>query len=193
MSPSSQNTAIFLAAALAIVSAAQALDLFPFISKKRKMESVVRKYFEGVTAKDPKMIRSCFPATDEIHTSIRDVCGIDDSTREVRGKDLVERCTEFLGAHPDTVVNFHYGPICDRTGTWVVAHWYEVGTWTGSSCGISPSGESMAVEGQTRFKVCPRRMVITDMVVTRTFAKWEVAMLEKRRREKEQMEEENTI
>ena len=47
------------------------------------------------------------------------------------------------------------------------AHWYETGTWTGESCGLSPTNEPMRVEGQTRFRVNPESMKIEELVVTR--------------------------
>lgn len=71
-----------------------------------KMEETVRRYFQGVNDKDPEMIRSCF--ADE--ATLRDVCGINDSQRTVQAQDLVDRCMDFLTAHPDCVVKFHYGP-----------------------------------------------------------------------------------
>jgi len=140
-----------------------------------KMEETVRRYFQGVNDKDPEMIRSCF--ADE--ATIRDVCGINDSQRTVQAQDLVDRCMDFLTAHPDCVVKFHYGPECGRGSNWVVAHWYETGTWSGESCGLAPTNKPMAVEGQTRFLVDPEKNVITDFVVTRTFTEWEQAFLEK--------------
>eukprot|EP00542_Grammatophora_oceanica_P009358 CAMPEP_0194026476 /NCGR_PEP_ID=MMETSP0009_2-20130614/766_1 /TAXON_ID=210454 /ORGANISM="Grammatophora oceanica, Strain CCMP 410" /LENGTH=158 /DNA_ID=CAMNT_0038665167 /DNA_START=145 /DNA_END=618 /DNA_ORIENTATION=+ len=135
---------------------------------KTKMEETVLRYFTGVTEKDSKKIRSCFGET----ATIRDVCGLNDSTRTVPSEDLVERCMDFVTAHPDCVVNFHYGPECGRTNDWIVAHWYETGTWTGESCGLKPTNEPMAVEGQTRFLVDPESLKITDFVVTRTFTEW---------------------
>jgi hypothetical protein len=69
------------------------------------MEDVVRKYFDGVNKKDPEQIKSCFGAK----ATIRDVCGINDSKRDVVAQDLADRCMEFLTAHPDTKVDFHYG------------------------------------------------------------------------------------
>jgi hypothetical protein len=67
-------------------------------------------------------------------------------------------------------------PECGRDSRWVVAHWYETGTWTGESCGIKPNGAPMRVEGQTRFYVT-EDLKISDMVVTRTFTDWEKATL----------------
>jgi len=69
------------------------------------MENVVRKYFDGVNKKDPKQIESCFDSK----ATIRDVCGISDTKRNVMPKDLADRCMEFLAAHPDCKVDFHYG------------------------------------------------------------------------------------
>jgi hypothetical protein len=87
---------------------------------------------------------------------------------------------DFLAAHPDTVVDFYYGPTCARSpeSNWVVAHWYETGTWSGASCGLEPTGKQMTVEGQTRFFVSNDN-VITDMVVTRTFTEWEQTLMKK--------------
>ena len=139
-----------------------------------KMEETVRRYFEGVNQKDPDMIRSCFGET----ATIRDVCGINDTTRSVPAQDLVNRCMEFLAAHPDCKVDFYYGPERGRNSDWVVAHWYETGTWSGESCGIAPTHEPMACEGQTRFLVNPDTLKISDFVVTRTFTEWEKKFLE---------------
>ena len=88
-----------------------ALSLFGGQRTKRKMEQTVRRYFQGVNDKDPEMIRSCFGTT----ATIRDVCGINDSKRTVPAKDLVDRCVDFLSAHPDTVVDFYY---VSSTGIW---------------------------------------------------------------------------
>ncbi|CAB9502286.1 expressed unknown protein [Seminavis robusta] len=145
------------------------------------MEDVIRKYFDGVNKKDPEQIKSCFGDK----ATIRDVCGINDSKRDVVAQDLADRCMEFLTAHPDTKVNFHYGPECGRNSRWVVAHWYETGTWSGESCGLPPKNEPMQVEGQTRFYV-NEDLKIVDMVVTRTFTNWENAMLQKRAQEEQQ-------
>jgi len=147
------------------------------------MEEVVRRYFQGVNETDPVKIRGCF--ADQ--ATIRDVCGINSSTRQVQADDLLNRCMGFLAAHPDTVVDFHYGPAAHglddaSSSRWVVAHWYETGTWKGASCGIPPKNISMAVEAQTRFWV-NENMKIQDMVVTRTFTEWEDAFLEKQRQE----------
>jgi hypothetical protein len=72
--------------------------------KHEDMESVVRRYFQGVNDQDPEAIRSCFGAT----ATIRDVCGVADTKRTVPAETLVTRCMEFLSAHPNTAVNFHY-------------------------------------------------------------------------------------
>ena len=69
------------------------------------MEDVVRKYFDGVNKKDPEQIKSCFGDK----ATIRDVCGINDTKRDVVANDLADRCMEFLTAHPDCKVDFHYG------------------------------------------------------------------------------------
>ena len=55
---------------------------------------------------------------------------------------------------------------------WVFANWYEEGTWSGESRGISPEGSPLDVEGQTRFLVNDD-LFISEMVVTRTFSEWE--------------------
>jgi hypothetical protein len=112
-------------------------------------EHVVRSYFDSVNKKDRHQIANCF--ADE--AIIRDVCGINSSERQVNPEDLADRCMEFLAAHPDCVVKFHYGPECGRDSNWVVAHWYETGHWMGESRGIPATGNPMAVEGQTRFLV----------------------------------------
>ncbi len=155
-------------------------------------EEVVRRYFDGVNKKDPKQLRSCF---GEMAT-IRDVCGLDDSVRSVPSENLVDRCMEFVTAHPDCLVRFHYGPIEEREyeeketdkkdGKWVVAHWYEVGHWSEESCGIEAPNPPipMAVEGQTRFRVVDEK--IQEFVVTRTFTEWENAMVAKREKDAEE-------
>lgn len=153
-------------------------------------EEVVRKYFDGVNRKDPEQLRSCFGET----ATIRDVCGLDATERTVQADVLVERCMEFVTAHPDCLVKFHYGPCEQRErdnmedGVWVVAHWYENGHWSEDSCGIQAPDPPlpMAVEGQTRFRVSPdpsdnNKPKIQQFVVTRTFTEWENAMVAKRR------------
>jgi hypothetical protein len=142
----------------------------------QQQEAVVRRYFDGVDKKDPVQIRSCFGET----ATIRDVCGVSNTVRTVQASVLVERCMEFVTAHPDCKVDFHYGPEKGRTSEWVVAHWFETGTNSGDSCGIPGNNKPMAVEGQTRFLVDQNALKITDMVVTRTFTEWEERMLEKR-------------
>lgn len=81
-----------------------ALSLFGIGRKTKLMEATVRRYFEGVNQKDPEMLRSCFGDT----ATIRDVCGINDTKRTVQSQVLVERCMEFVTAHPDCIVKFHY-------------------------------------------------------------------------------------
>jgi hypothetical protein len=142
----------------------------------QQQEAVVRRYFDGVNKQDPVQIRSCFGET----ATIRDVCGVSNTARTVQASVLVERCMEFVTAHPDCKVDFYYGPEKGRMSEWVVAHWFETGTWSGDSCGIQASNKPMAVEGQTRFLVDHEALKITDMVVTRTFTEWEERMLEKR-------------
>lgn len=146
--------------------------------KKQAMEAVVRSYFRGVDEKNPDMIRSCFGES----ATIRDVCGLNDDVRSVPSETLVERCMEFVTAHPDVKIDFHYGPECGRDSNWVVAHWYEIGTWSGESCGIAAPNppQPMTVEGQTRFRVCPDKLKIEEFVVTRTFTEWEQQMLKAR-------------
>jgi hypothetical protein len=144
------------------------------------MEGTVRRYFQGVHTKDAALIRSCFGET----ATIRDVCSLGGSTeaRTVPATDLVDRCMEFVAAHPDVAIGFYYGPECGRAADapWVVAHWYETGTWSGESCGLEPQHVPMAVEGQTRFRVDPTTLHIMEFVVTRSFTAWEEAMLEQR-------------
>ena len=64
---------------------------------QNEMEYVVKRYFQGVQDKNPEMIRSCFNDV----ASLRDVCGINDSTRTVSSDILVQRCINFVAAHPD--------------------------------------------------------------------------------------------
>ena len=147
----------------------ESLSLSPIDPKLR--EKTVFNYFDGVNKKDRGQIESCFAET----TSIRDVCALNSSERSATPKDLADRCMDFLSAHPDCEVNFHYGPKCSHDDGWVVAHWYETGHWTGDSCGIKATGNPMAVEGQTRFLVSDD-LKIEKFVVTRTFTEWEVAL-----------------
>lgn len=155
------------------------------------MEATVRRYFEGVHTKDAGKIRSCFGDT----ATIRDVCGLNANQRTVDADILVERCMDFVTAHPACAINFYYGPTCGRSTTeeegacWVVAHCYETGTWSGESCGIAPQHTPIACEGQTRFRVDPTSMKITEFVVTRTFTAWEKAFIEQ---QKAQAEEEQS-
>ena len=71
------------------------------------------------------------------------------------------------------------GPECGRSSDWVFAHWYETGTWSGTSCGVDPTHQPMAVEGQTRFRVDPVSLQIKELVVTRTFTEWETLLIAK--------------
>lgn len=84
-----------------VVASAQALTLF---GQKRRMESVVRKYFDGVNKKDAAQIQSCFG--DE--ATICDVV-VSSTKKTVKSKILAERCMDFVTAHPDCLVEFHYG------------------------------------------------------------------------------------
>ena len=147
-----------------------------------RMEAVVHQYFEGVNQKDPQLIRDCF---DDI-TILWDVCSLRASfQRKVNSDDMVERCMDFVKAHPDCLVQFHYGPECGQRSDWVVAHWYETGTWSGDSCGISATNRPMVVEGQTRFLVDTESYKIKELVVTRTFTEWEEALMKKQIQEQE--------
>jgi myo-inositol-1(or 4)-monophosphatase len=168
-----------------------------------KAEEVARRYFDGVNKKDPVQLRSCFGES----ATIRDVCGLDSTVRTVDSEILVERCMEFVAAHPDCLVQFHYGPSEQREndgnegkdGTWVVAHWYENGHWSRDSCGIEAPNppRPMTVEGQTRFKVASQpgqdEPKIQEFVVTRTFTEWENAIIDKRRRDAEEDGEKHYI
>ncbi|KAG7350777.1 hypothetical protein IV203_010137 [Nitzschia inconspicua] len=137
---------------------------------KRWREDVVNRYFDGVQQQNRDQIISCF---DPRGTKIRDVCGVSNSERMATPVELGERCMEFLAAHPDTMVKFHYKPTCGRgSSKWVLAHWYEEGTFKGESRGIQPDSSKLEVEGQTRFLVNDD-LKITEMVVTRTFSEWE--------------------
>jgi hypothetical protein len=145
------------------------------------MEDTVRRYFQGVNEKDPAMIASCF-GSEEANIVIRDVCALSatadaSDNKVVSATTLVDRCMDFVRAHPDCLVEFYYGPECGRSSHWVVAHWYETGTWTGSSRGILATNQPMAVEGQTRFRVDPETLKIQELVVTRTFTEWEKAVM----------------
>ena len=172
---------MFMVAAIAVAAimstTARALSARSSSSStvKTAMEEIVRTYFQGVHEKDAAKIRSCFAET----AIIRDVCGLNSHERTVPAQALVDRCMEFVAAHPDVEISFYYGPECGRNSDWVVAHWYETGTWSGDSCGVPAPNPSvpMAVEGQTRFQVDPISLKIQEFVVTRTFTEWEVKML----------------
>ena len=73
---------------------------------KALREQVVERYFNGVQLQDREQIVSCFSKDG---TKIRDVCGVSNSERLATAEQLGERCIEFLAAHPDTKVLFHYG------------------------------------------------------------------------------------
>jgi len=160
------STSLFLALPLALLL----LPRFScgFSPSPQQREKVVFKYFDGVNKKDRDQIASCFGEK----TVIRDVCSINSCEKEVKPGDLADRCMEFLQAHPDCKVDFHYGPKCSHDENWVVAHWYETGHWSGDSRGIKATGNPMSVEGQTRFLVNDD-LKIEKFVVTRTFTEWE--------------------
>lgn len=171
---------ILFIGALSSVSSILALSPNPLQKALLKMnrakglrEKVVDNYFRGVDEKDRDLICSCFADT----VTIRDVCNLNASTetREANPQILADRCFDFLAAHPDTNVFFHYPPTCGRNSKWVYAHWYETGTWSGESLGVEPQNTPLNVEGQTRFLV-NNDLRITDMVVTRTFSDWEKAI-----------------
>mmetsp|Transcript_22743 Transcript_22743/g.47703 ORF Transcript_22743/g.47703 Transcript_22743/m.47703 type:complete len:260 (+) Transcript_22743:107-886(+) len=153
---------------------------------KHLRERVVHSYFHGVGAKNIPQIETCFSDDGAI---IRDICnlanpqGVVNEEGELVGKlamprELGERCAEFLGAHPDCCVRFHYGPTCGRgrTNKWVHAHWYETGTFSGTSRGISPDNSPLNVQGQTRFWV-DDDLKIKEIVITRTFSQWEESLI----------------
>jgi len=84
--------ALFIGSAAAFSAAAATRDT-------ARMEAVVRQYFEGVNQKDPKMIRECFGDSAKIW----DVCALKASShRTVQAEDLVDRCMDFVTAHPGT-------------------------------------------------------------------------------------------
>jgi hypothetical protein len=75
-----------------------------------KKEEVVKRYFDGVTKKDLDQIISCFAPT----CNIRDVCRLREgnAVSEVKTatrEQMADRCMEFLAAHSDCQVDFHYG------------------------------------------------------------------------------------
>jgi hypothetical protein len=72
---------------------------------KHWREQVVQRYFNGVQTQNLKQIVSCFP---EEGTQIRDVCGVSNTSRLATPEELGQRCMEFLRAHSDTRVLFHY-------------------------------------------------------------------------------------
>ena len=143
------------------------------------------------------MIRSCFDTT----ATIRDVCNTIGSSEErvVDADKLVERCMDFVTAHPDCRVQFHYGPAAviptttsntnndsdtdTDTNCWVVAHWWETGTWCGESCNIPVPDppRNMKCEGQTRFQINTSTNTIDKLIVTRTFTEWETKFQQQQR------------
>jgi hypothetical protein len=171
----SNSAALFLPLVLAVLAATIAPRCKAFSPTPAQRENVVRQYFDGVNKKDRDQIAACFSETAQI----RDVCSINASERTVKPDDLANRCMEFVEAHPDCVVDFHYGPTCGIDSNWVVAHWYETGHWTGDSRGIKATGNPMEVEGQTRFLVNDD-LKITEFVVTRTFTEWEETLQKNR-------------
>ncbi|KAL7453822.1 hypothetical protein ACHAWC_005465 [Mediolabrus comicus] len=149
---------------------------------KHLREEVVHKYFHGVDTKNIPQIIDCFHPDGAI---IRDVCALTnrDVSYENVGKlvspqFLGERCNEFLNAHPNCIVKFHHGPTCGRgsDNNWVYAHWYEEGSFSGTSQGIEPDGSPLTVQGQTRFLV-GNDLKIREIVITRTFSSWEEQLL----------------
>jgi len=79
---------------------------------KHLRERVVHKYFHGVDTKNIPQIIECFQPDGAI---IRDVCSptnrnatYEDVGKLVTPEFLGERCREFLAAHPDAKVMFHY-------------------------------------------------------------------------------------
>ncbi len=167
MTSFSNSAALFLPLVV-VLAAAFAPRAKAFSPTPTQRENIVRQYFDGVNKKDRDQIAGCFAET----AKITDVCSINASQKTVKPADLADRCMEFLQAHPDCVVDFHYGPKCGIDCNWVVAHWYETGHWTGDSRGIKATGNPMTVEGQTRFYVNDD-LKITEFVVTRTFTEWE--------------------
>ena len=90
---------------------------FNIVDKKLR-EQVVHTYFHGVHTKNISQIINCF---SDDGTIIRDVCNLQSSSTTTTNNEnqgegklvskefLGERCNEFLMAHPNTVVKFHYG------------------------------------------------------------------------------------
>lgn len=144
-----------------------------------QMEATVRRYFQAVNKQDGAMVKSCFGETAQICDVARLArLGEPVKARTVSSSELAERVLEFVTAHPDCLVDFKYGPECGHGSDWVVAHWFETGSWSGESRGLEPTGKPMACEGQTRFLVNPKTMLIEELVVTRTFTDWELALME---------------
>eukprot|EP00578_Thalassiosira_sp_NH16_P015463 CAMPEP_0181126580 /NCGR_PEP_ID=MMETSP1071-20121207/27717_1 /TAXON_ID=35127 /ORGANISM="Thalassiosira sp., Strain NH16" /LENGTH=249 /DNA_ID=CAMNT_0023212215 /DNA_START=15 /DNA_END=764 /DNA_ORIENTATION=- len=152
---------------------------------KELRERVVHKYFHGVDTKNIQQIVECFHPDGAVIRDISSVANRDvpyeDVGRMVSPQFLGERCREFLEAHPDAKVMFRLGPTCGRgrNNNWVYAHWYEEGSWCGNSQGIEPDGSLLTVQGQTRFLV-DDDLKIKEIVITRTFSRWEEMMLLKR-------------
>jgi hypothetical protein len=68
-------------------------------------EKVVARYFDGVHQQNREQIVSCF---NPMGTKITDVCALHSSERIAMPDELGERCMQFLAAHPDAKVMFHY-------------------------------------------------------------------------------------
>ena len=72
---------------------------------KKLREKVVESYFRGVHEQNREQIAACFHPDG---TKITDVCALSSGTRIATPFELGERCMEFLAAHPDCQVKFHY-------------------------------------------------------------------------------------
>ena len=80
--------------------------------------------------------------------------------------------------YKQTQYNIRYRPTCGRgrNNNWVYAHWYEEGSFSGKSQGIESDNSPLTVQGQTRFHV-NNDLKIDEIVITRTFSKWEEQLL----------------
>jgi hypothetical protein len=79
---------------------------------KHLREAVVHKYFHGVDTKNIPQIVECFHPDGAIIRDVSSLANKDVSYEEVgkvvSAEFLGERCREFLEAHPDAKVMFHY-------------------------------------------------------------------------------------
>ncbi len=97
--------------------------------------------------------------------------------RKLKCEEIVQQLNS-VHSYCISFTNLIQSPTCGRgrNNNWVYAHWYEEGSWSGKSSGIEPDGSPLTVQGQTRFLV-DNDLKITEIVIARTFSRWEEEML----------------